>query len=383
MRVALLNNNYIENPIGRYAIRLFDMLKKRDDIEIDQYFFNRGDWALYKLTGDEEIECIHVTRKNLLYDNTFFMKYGISNVFLDYRLGRYVPNDYDLYHLVTQEMSILNYYQNISKDVITLHDIFHYTYPRNCLEKWFSKPILYKGLKNSKFIISISNVTKNDLIKYFKIPEERIEVIYQGVNDYFKPLNSVDIENTYSKYDIDKNYRYILHIGNPVPRKNTITLIKAFYKLINEFKIKNVKLIKVNKVDNETDKMIKKLNLHEHIKIVDYVSEEDLPKIYNIADVFVFPSLSEGFGRPPLEAMACGIPVITSNTSAIPEVVGDAGLMLRPMDVDGFAKAMYEVLTNKGLRQDMRKKGLERAKKFTWEKIVEEVIKVYEYVASL
>lgn len=122
------------------------------------------------------------------------------------------------------------------------------------------------------------------------------------------------------------------------------------------------------------------LNLQKDVIFSDYVPDEYLTLLYNAADLFVYPSLYEGFGLPPLEAMACGTPVITSNTSSLPEVVGDAGVMIDPYDVDGLAKAMFEVLTNEGLREDMRKKGLKRAKLFSWEKTAKETLKIYEEV---
>ncbi|MEA3458002.1 MAG: glycosyltransferase family 1 protein, partial [Candidatus Thermoplasmatota archaeon] len=125
---------------------------------------------------------------------------------------------------------------------------------------------------------------------------------------------------------------------------------------------------------------INKLNLQNDVVFTGYVSDEDLPALYNAADLFVYPSIYEGFGLPPLEAMACGTPVITSNTSSLPEVVGDAGIMVDPPDVDRLADAMHEVLTNEGLRANMIKKGLGRAEMFSWEKCARETLEVYEEV---
>jgi glycosyltransferase involved in cell wall biosynthesis len=125
---------------------------------------------------------------------------------------------------------------------------------------------------------------------------------------------------------------------------------------------------------------IEALNLQEDVIFTGYVPKEDLVKFYNLADLFVYPSLYEGFGLPPLEAMACGCPVITSNTSSLPEVVGDAGIMVNPYDVNELVKVMYEVLTNEGLKKELSKKGLERAKLFDWKKTAEETWKAYEMV---
>ena len=119
------------------------------------------------------------------------------------------------------------------------------------------------------------------------------------------------------------------------------------------------------------------MGLQEHIKVISAVSEQDLISFYNIADVFIFPSFYEGFGFPPLEAMACGIPVIASNTSSIPEIVGDAGILLNANDEDGFASAINQVLTDHKLQQEMRIKGLQKAKEFNWEKNARETLEVY------
>jgi glycosyltransferase involved in cell wall biosynthesis len=376
MRVALINNWPISSGVGRYAIALYNSLR-RNGVEVDHYFTDREKWAIYKISNGKS-EFIRKAKRNPLVDNPIFMKLKLSNLFLDYRLGKHIPTGYDLYHITNQNMSVLNYYSNISTNVITVHDIAYFKYHANPLKKIFSR-LVYRGIKYSDFLIAVSNSTKNDLINYFTVPEEKIRVIHHGVDSAFKPLAPKDVEEVYTKYNIDKNCRYILHVGGNAPRKNLPVLIKAFHRLINGFKIKNVKLLKINNMDRE---LIRRLKIEKYVKIIDYVPEEDLPKFYNLADVFVFPSIYEGFGFPPLEAMACGTPVITSNASSLPEVVGGAGIMLDPNDVDGFAKAMYNVLTDEGLRQEMIKRGLERVKKFSWDKAARETLEVYKEVVE-
>ena len=132
--------------------------------------------------------------------------------------------------------------------------------------------------------------------------------------------------------------------------------------------------------DKEIFKTVRQLGLQKEVIFTGYIPDGDLPSLYNAADLFVFPSIYEAFGLPPLEAMGCGVPVITSDRGAFPEVVGDAGIMVDPYDIDGLAKAMHEILNNDGLREDMIKKGLERAKLFSWEKCAKEVLEVYEEV---
>lgn len=374
MRVALINHKPEFTGVGRYAFYLHRLLA--GFIDIDHYYIDRNTWALYKFSN-KKFEIVYKARKNLLIDNKIFMKIKLSNVFLDYRLGRFIPADYDIYHISSQNMSGLTYYSNIGTTIVTVHDIVYLKNPMNALEKFGQ--LLYQGLKSSDFLVSVSKSTKNDLMQYLKIPEEKIKVIYHGISDIFRPLSPSEVEDIYDRYSLDKECKYVLHVGWK-PRKNIPIVLKAFYKLINKFKFNNLKLLKINKLNNAEYNLMKKLNLEKYIKIIEYVPEVDLPKFYNLADVFIFPSIYEGFGFPVLEAMACGTPVITSNTSSLPEVVGDAGIMLDSSDVDGLAKAMYDLLTNESLKEELRRKGLKRAKMFSWEKCVRETLSVYKKV---
>ena len=185
------------------------------------------------------------------------------------------------------------------------------------------------------------------------------------------------------KYNIDfKNNKIILYVGLDKPTKNICTLIRAFYEL--KKKIKNVKLIKVGGYEWKSErikilKLIRELKLIEDIIFTGYVNDEDLPLFYNVADVFIFPSLYEGFGLPILEAMSCGCPVIASNVASISEVVGDAGILIDPLDVNGFTNAMYDILTNNDLRTKLSKRGLKQAKKFSLDDECKKTIKIYQF----
>ena len=251
------------------------------------------------------------------------------------------------------------------------------------IKKYFMyRALLPRTIKSADKIIAISHHTKNDIIQHFKIPEDKIKVIHLAANKNYKPLQGDKINKIKQKYDL--NCPFILYVGGLAPNKNVKRLIQAFYKLkkqgINhKLILTGVKRWKYKSIF-ET---IEKLNLQKDVIFTGYVPDEDLPALYNAADLFVYPSLYEGFGLPPLEAMACGTPVITSNTSSLPEVVGDAGIMVNPYDVDELANKMYEVLTNDGLGEELSKKGLERAKLFSWKKCAEEHLKVYEEVYNM
>jgi glycosyltransferase involved in cell wall biosynthesis len=270
------------------------------------------------------------------------------------------------------------------KKVITVYDITPILYPethkisRIFMHKYFFSPIL----KSSDKIISISENTKRDIIKHFKIPEDKIKVIPLAANENFRKLDENETSKIKSKYNI--NFPFILYVGTLEPRKNIPNLLNAFYKIKKQQGIAHKLVIAGGKgwKYNEIFETIEKLNLQNDVIFTGYVPDEDLPGLYNAADLFVYPSLYEGFGLPPLEAMQCGTPVITSNTSSLPEVVGDAGIMVNPHDIGELANKMYEVLTNKDLRKELSKKGIERAKLFSWKKCAEETLKVYEEVYS-
>ena len=268
-----------------------------------------------------------------------------------------------------------------SKKIVTVYDITPYVVPESFtpITLLRYKLLFSKTIKTADKIIAISNRTKKDLINYFNIPAKEIEVIYLAADEKFKLLNKEEINGIRQKYNL--NFPFILYVGTLEARKNIPTLIKAFYKL----KKKNIehKLVIAGKKGwkyKNIFEIMEKLNLQNDVIFTGYVPDEDLPALYNVADLFVYPSLYEGFGLPPLEAMACGTPVITSNTSSLPEVVGDAGIMVDPYDVDGLADAMYEVLTDEGLRANMIKKGLERTEMFSWEKCARETLEVYKKV---
>lgn len=268
------------------------------------------------------------------------------------------------------------------KKVLTIHDLspllFHDMFTRDTAFN-FEKSL--KIIKNRiDIIISDSENTRQDIIRLLKIPEKKIKVIPLAADEQYRLLKNKELikDELKNRYNID--FPFILSVGTLEKRKNIPLLIKAFYKL-DKSEI-NQKLVIVGgegwKKYTKIFNLIHDLNLHNDVIITGYVPDDDLVKLYNAADLFVYPSLYEGFGLPPLEAMSCGCPVITSNTSSLPEVVGDAGIMVDPNDVGSLTEYINEILTNDGLNGDLRKKSLERAQIFSWKKTAKETWKIYE-----
>lgn len=278
-------------------------------------------------------------------------------------------------HVTRQDLAFLLELMNLERTIVTCHDIIPIAYYKTRSPIW---KLNAKGLRKAEKIITVSEFSKKDISKYLKYPEEKIEIIPPAVDHklYYQNRNKTAL----MKYGIGEDDKVILYVGAEEPRKNVQFLINSFRKLKN--RIPQVKLLKVGMpnylgVREKLLKQIESLNLQKDVIFTGYVSESELAEIYNAVDLFVFPSLYEGFGMPPLEAMACGTPVITSNTSSLPEVVGDAAIVVDPYDVNKFAEEMYEILVNEELKKEMIKKGLERSKIFSWENSAEKTLKVY------
>jgi len=271
--------------------------------------------------------------------------------------------------------------------IITVHDLIRY-FDMDGEETFIRSPnrrdrhylnLDYEGISKATGIIAVSQSTKDDLIHCLGIPDERISVVYEGIDhSLFQPVS----HRIY-------HHPYILFVGSEQPRKNFTTLLKAFSQLKSESRFKELKLVKVgtaggqeSEFRNQTIGVVESLNLSREVIFTDFVPETDLPAYYSGAEVFVLPSLYEGFGFPVLEAMACACPVITSNTSSLPEVVGEAGIMVDPHDADNLAQAMRRVLTDSELSNNMIRKGLAQAKRFTWEKAAEQTLEVYNKVEN-
>lgn len=266
----------------------------------------------------------------------------------------------------------------IPRKIITVHDITPYFFPESFspLTLLRYKLLFSRAMKTSDRIIVDSVSTKNDIKKYFHIEQKKIKVIYLGVGDIFKRLDEEEVAEIKQKFKI--NFPFILYVGTIEPRKNIQRLLMAFSKVKKEHpKYKLVIAGASGWRSKNLLETINKFDLQKDVVFVGYVSDYELPALYNAADLFVYPSLYEGFGLPPLEAMACGCPVLTSNSSSLPEVVGKSAMMFNPYDLNELTNAMHIMITNEGLREDLIQKGLCRAKMFNWEKCSRETFKVY------
>ena len=242
--------------------------------------------------------------------------------------------------------------------------------------------ISHNFLMNTKsdLIITISESAKADIIKHFNIDEKKIKIVTPGIDlqKYSYKYSKSELENIRKKYNLPKNY--ILYLGTIEPRKNIERIVKAFKKYKKEIN-DDLKLVIVGRKGWKYDNIMKLIeSMGTDIIITGYIDEEDKVPIYKLAQIFVFPSLYEGFGMPILEAMASKTPVITSNISSMPEVAGNAGMLVDPFNENEIFEAYKKILSDDELKKEMVQKGLEQAKKFEWKKSVEMLEKIYEEI---
>ena len=302
----------------------------------------------------------------------------------DWRFIRMLNKLDGIVHLPNQHLGRYGFFLK-APYIITVHDLIRYfdfkgygtfIHHPNRRDRFYLS-LDYRGIKKAARVIAVSQTTKLDLVEHLGIPGERISVVYEGIDHrLFKPTSRRLV-----------NYPYLLYVGSEHPRKNFGQLIRAFFKLKTERRFKDLKLVKIGSAGRHGPmfrkhalQVINELNIPSDVVFTERIAEEDLPAYYTGAECLVSPSLYEGFGLPPLEAMACGCPVIVSNRGALPETTGKAAIKVNPYDIDGITKAIRQVLTDENLRQVLIPKGLEHARQFSWEKAAEETLKVYQGV---
>ncbi len=233
-------------------------------------------------------------------------------------------------------------------------------------------------------IFACSEYTRQDLLEFYRLPPEKVDVVYPGVDDRFRPL-----DRDFAKRVLRERYGieapFVLAVGTIQPRKNLPRLLDAFAILMRSlgFDCKLVLVGKFGWMESGLPDKASQLGISQDLILTGYVSDDDVPIFYNAAETLVYPSLFEGFGLPPLEAMACGTPVITANRTSLPEVVGDAGIMVDPYDTDALADAMSRVLSDESLRAEMSAQGLKQAKEFDWERAAQKALSIYREVCRM
>lgn len=273
--------------------------------------------------------------------------------------------------------------------VVTIHDLIPLILPA------YKGPILVRfytrlvsiAAKRAQAIITDSHSSKRDIINLLKIPEGRVRVIHLAAQERFQPqLEAVELDRVRRKYDLPREF--ILYLGGFDQRKNMNTLFKGFRGLKEGLGDKYPLVIAGMLPSKDTAffphprRLAEEAGVIDAVRFIGWVPEEEKPALYGLATLFLYPSLYEGFGLPPLEAMACGTPVIASNAVSLPEVVGDGGVLVDPREPEAWAEAMVDLLTSPQKREGLSAKAVEQAQKFSWRKTARETLEVYKQVAA-
>lgn len=266
------------------------------------------------------------------------------------------------------------------RSVVTIHDLSFLRYPEafNRPNRLYLQLFTALSVRRADRIIAVSTSTKDDLVRLLGVVPSKVTVVHHGVEDDFRQLSDRAVLASFRERTGLPEH-FILHFGTLEPRKNVELLVAAYARMRQQSNLPH-KLVLAGAKGWRYDRIfaaVEQYGLQDDVLFPGYLPSSEQPLWYNAADVFVYPSLYEGFGFPPLEAMACGTPLIASDRSALPEVVGDAGLLVDPLDVALLAETLHRVLTNSGLRQDLVERGLARAKMFSWLRAARETVEVY------
>jgi glycosyltransferase involved in cell wall biosynthesis len=265
---------------------------------------------------------------------------------------------------------------------VLIHDMMYHLFP----QEWSWSDRIYFCKVSPKFVIRADAIfansinTQKDILNFLKIDDQSIQVLYPGVPAGFDPRDASEVDVIREKYSLYKPF--ILYVGSFHPRKNVMAVINAFDQIADDYPHDLV----IGGLPKRQDQLIldriNEVAFGSRIRQIGFVPQDELPLFYSGAEIFVFPSYYEGFGLPVLEAMACGCPTITSNLSSLPEVAGDAAMLVQPDDLDALCAAMKQILDNHAFSDNLQQRSLERAKEFSWIKAANQVIDTLEMIAS-
>lgn len=274
--------------------------------------------------------------------------------------------------------------------VATLHDLNYVFFPRedtSPTRERLRSSLLRRGLQRASQIITVSEATKRDAVKHLGLPAERISVVYDAVDDELaQPVDETERARTLARYSIDDPF--VLYTGRMQPQKNVPRLIEAFAvvkaQLENHWKLHNLKLILIGDELSAFPSVrhsVMRSRIQSSVRFLGFVPTKTLRVFYDTATAFLFPSLYEGFGLPPLEAMAHGTPVVTSSVSSLPESVGEAAVLVNPENVFDIARGLRQVLLQDEQREELRRRGYEQVRRFSWDEAARRVLEIYDRAA--
>lgn len=365
-------NWYRGTGIGTYTEKLLENLINIDSENYYHIYWSGDGYEKYK---QENTRLLMASKKHHRFFEQYFFPYNLSK------------DEIDLYHIPQNGIGLSEDIR--CKSIVTIHDLIPYVMPETVGKGYLTKFLkeMPKVVANSSAILTVSEWSKKDILKFFPIDENKIYVTPLAADSKYKPLDKEKCRAfLQEQYNITKPF--ILYIGGFSSRKNVRSLIIAFSKLYKKLdKEYNLVIVGANRDDGQKlTELSTNLDLSSKIIFTGFAPEDHLPILYSGSEVFVYPSLYEGFGLPPLEAMNCGTPVITSKVTSIPEVVGDAGMLIDPNSAAELMDAIEKVLCSDKIKAELRVKGLKRASEFSWKntskKTLEAYTEVYNYLET-
>lgn len=361
---------YRGTGIGTYTYQLIYNLNLVDKIN-DYSLFLPNNSNLDNLNSNFKfINTVHDTQEN------FWEEVSLPNILKDENL--------DIYHVPQNGVGLPNHLD--SSSIITLHDIIPLRMPETVSDRYLRifNNDMKKIIDGVQGIITVSNFSKDDISKEFNYPKDKIFVTHLAAENIYKPMDKIKCKKFLrSNYSIDSNF--MLYVGGFSPRKNITGLIEAF-SLLKGIYTQDLKLVIVGKQGISYEKYKNRtieLGIEDQVIFPGFIPLEHMPVFYNACETLVYPSFYEGFGLPPLEAMACGTPVIASNCTSIPEILGNSALLINPKDVYEIMNAMYSILTNIDLNIKLTVEGIERNKIYNWNKTALDTLSAYKFINKI
>ncbi len=361
---------YRGTGIGTYTYQLISSLNVFD--KLNEYMLFMPHSSNCDISFNRNFQTRNITEGN---KSNFWDEVNIPTILMD--------RDIELYHVPQNGVGL-------PKDkhcpfVITLHDVIPYKMPETCGETFLRifNEEMPSIVSRCDGIITVSQFSKEDIAMAFNFPKEKIFVTHLAAEDIYHPLDKKEcLDLIKSRYGIDGDY--ILYVGGFSPRKNIVGLIEAFSKLKTKYK-KDINLVIAGKQGKSYPiykKSAQDLGVEGSVIFPGFIDVDHLPQLYNASKLLAYPSFYEGFGLQPVEAMACGVPVITSNVTSIPEVLGDSAVFINPNDVDELCNSMYEVLSSEELAESLILKGLVRSSELSWYKTAKNTLLAYSKIIN-